>query len=68
MTRKTKLVVAATAVAALAVGTATVALSCPEGDAAIKARQESMDGIKDAMGALAAMAKGEAPFDPASVE
>jgi cytochrome c556 len=68
MTMKTKLVAGAAMVVALAAGSATVALSSPEGTAAIKARQESMEGIKDAMGALAAIAKGEAPFDAQVVE
>jgi cytochrome c556 len=68
MTMNTKLVLAGAALVALAVGTATVALSSPESTAAIKARQESMEGIGDAMGALAAIAKGEAPFDAAVVK
>jgi cytochrome c556 len=65
---KSKLIVAGIAVAALAVGAASVAVSSPEGTAAIKARQESMEENKDAMGALAAIAKGEAPFDTAVVK
>jgi cytochrome c556 len=65
---QSKLVVAGIAVAALAVGTASVAVSSPEGTAAIKARQEAMEAVKDGMGALAAIAKGEAPFDAAVVE
>jgi cytochrome c556 len=63
-----KLVVAAAAVAVLAVGAATVATSGPEGTAAIKARQEAMEAIGDAMGPLAAIAKGEASFDAAVVK
>jgi cytochrome c556 len=68
MTMKTKLVVAGAAVVALAAGTTTVALSSPEGTAAIKARQASMEAIGDAMGALGDIAKGKAPFDAQVVE
>ena len=67
MTRNTKLVVAAAAVSALAIGTATVATSSPEGTKAIQARHEAMEHVGDAMGALAAIAKREAPFDAAVV-
>jgi cytochrome c556 len=66
--RNVKLVVAAGAVAVLAVGVASVATSSPEGTAAIKARQEAMEGIGSAMGPLAAIAKGETPFDAAVVK
>jgi len=66
--RNMKVVVAGAAVAALAVGAASVATSSPEGTAAIKARHEAMEGIGSAMGPLAAIAKGEAPFDAAVVE
>ncbi len=68
MIRNMKLVVAAAAVAVLAVGAASVATSSPEGTAAIKARQEAMEAIGSAMGPLAAIAKGEAPFDAAAVK
>ena len=68
MERITKWVVATLAVVALAAGMAAVATSSPEGTKAIEARQESMEGIGDAMGPLAAIAKGEAPFDAAVVE
>jgi len=60
--------VAVAAVAVLAIGAASVATSSPEGTAGIKARQEAMEGIGEAMGPLAAIAKGEAPFDAAVVE
>lgn len=63
-----KVAVAAAAVAVLAIGVASVATPSPEGTAAIKARHEAMEGIGDAMGPLAAIAKGEAPFDSAVVE
>jgi cytochrome c556 len=68
MVRNTKLAVAAVAVGGLAIGAASVAVSSPEGTAAIKARHEAMEGINDAMGPLAAIAKGEAPFEAAVVE
>ena len=68
MIRNMKLVAAATAVAILAIGAASVATSSPEGTEAIKARQEAMESIGDAMGSLAAIAKKEAPFDAAVVE
>ena len=66
--RNMKLVVAVAAVAVLAIGAASVATSSPEGTAAIKARHEAMESVGDAMGPLAAIAKGEAPFDAAVVE
>jgi cytochrome c556 len=66
--RKTKLAAAAVAVVVLAMGVASVATSSPEGTAAIKARVESMKAIGDAMGPLAAIAKGEASFDAAVVK
>ena len=47
---------------------ASVATSSPEGTEAIKARHEAMEGIGDAMGPLAAIAKNEAPFDAAVVK
>ena len=68
MIRNMKVVLAAAAVAALAVGAASVATSSPEGTAAIKARHEAMEAVGDAMGPLGAIAKGEAPFDAAVVE
>ena len=68
MIKNMKLVVAAAAVAVLAIGAASVATSSPEGTAAIKDRQEAMESVGDAMGPLAAIAKGEAPFDAAVVE
>ena len=68
MITKSKLVLAGVGIVALALGTASVAVSSPEGTAAIKARQESMEAVRDAMGALADIAKGEAPFDAAVVE
>jgi len=58
-------VLAASAMVAL--GVASWALSAPTGTEAIKARQEAMEGVGDAMGGLAAIAKGEAPFDAAVV-
>jgi cytochrome c556 len=67
VTRNTKLVVAAVAVAALAIGTASVATSSPEGTKAIEARVEAMEHVGGAMGPLAAIAKKEAPFDAAVV-
>ena len=66
MIKNTKLAVVA--VAALAIGAASVATSGPEGTAAIKARQEAMEAVGGSIGALAAIAKGEAPFDAAVVE
>jgi cytochrome c556 len=66
--RNMKVVVATAAVAALAVGAASVATSSPEGTKAIEARQEAMESVGDAMGSLAAIAKGEAPFDAAVVD
>lgn len=64
---KIKLVVAAAAVSALAIGAASVATSSPEGTKAIEARHEAMEHIGNAMGSLAAIAKKEAPFDAAVV-
>jgi cytochrome c556 len=52
------------AAAALLVATVGVAASSTE---AIKKRQEAMSGVREGMGALAAIAKGEAPFDAAVV-
>ena len=63
-----KLVVAVAAVAVLAFGAASVATSSPEGTAAIEARHEAMESVGNAIGPLAAIAKGEAPFDAAVVE
>lgn len=60
-------VLALSATATLALGAASWAISDPAGTDAIKARQEKMEGIGDAMGGLAAIAKGEAPFDAAVV-
>jgi len=60
-------VLAFSATATLALGVASWAISSPTGTEAIKARQETMEGIGDAMGGLAAIAKGEAPFDAAVV-
>ena len=68
MIRNMKLALAAAAVVVLAIGAASVATSSPEGTAAIKARHEAMESIGSAMGPLAAIAKGEAPFDAAVVE
>jgi len=59
--RNMKLVVAVAAVAVLAFGAASVATSSPEGTAA-------MESVGNAIGPLAAIAKGEAPFDAAVVE
>lgn len=69
MIRNMKFILAAAAVAVLAIGAASLATSSPEGTAAIEARHEAMEGVGDAMmGPLAAIAKGEAPFDAAVVE
>ncbi len=51
-------------VAAMALGVAGVAASSTD---AIKDRQHAMENVRDAMMALAAIAKGEAPFDAAVV-
>jgi cytochrome c556 len=63
-----KLAVAVATVSGLAIGAASVAVSSPEGTAAITARHDAMEAIGDAMGSLAAIAKGEAPFDAAVVD
>ena len=50
---------------------ATLALGAVGGAAntdAIKERQDAMSGVQDAMRSLAAIAKGEAPFDAAVVQ
>jgi cytochrome c556 len=60
-------VLAVSASVMLALGVAPWAISGPTGTEAIKARQETMEGVGDAMGGLAAIAKGEAPFDAAVV-
>ena len=65
MIRNMKLALAAVAVVVLAIGAAAVATSSPEGTAAITARHEARKDIGDAMGPLAAIAKGGAPFDAA---
>jgi cytochrome c556 len=52
--------------ATLAMGAASMAAT-PATDA-IRARQETMESIGDAIGRLAAIAKKEAPFDAAVVE
>jgi cytochrome c556 len=54
-------------VAVLAVGLVSLAASSTSGTDAIKARQDAMDNVGDAMKALAAIAKGESPFDAAVV-
>ena len=65
MTRRTKHALAAALVAALAVGTASMA--DPSTDA-IGARQKAMKDVGAAMQNLAAIAKKEAPFDPGIVQ
>jgi len=50
------------------VGVASVAVSGPEATAAIKARHEAMEEIGKSIGALAAIAKKEAPFEAAIVK
>jgi cytochrome c556 len=52
-------------VAAMALGAVGVAASSTD---AIKSRQHAMESISDALRALAAIAKGEAPFDAAVVK
>jgi len=52
---------------AIVIGAAPLAISSTTGTDAIKARQETMEGIGDAMEGLAAIAKKEKPFDPAVV-
>lgn len=47
---------------ASAAGVAALAATGPSGSEAIKARQAAMEDVGKAMKALAAMAKGEAPF------
>ena len=55
-------------VAGLTVGVVSApGVSGASGTDAIKARQEAMKNVGDAMKALAAIAKGEAPFDAAVV-
>ena len=65
MIRNTKQAVAAALVAATALGVAGVAASSTD---TIKDRQHAMENVGDAMMALAAIAKGEAPFDAAVVK
>lgn len=62
MIRNMKHTMAGVFVAALVFGAVSVAASD-----VIKERQEAMSGIREAMGSLAAIAKGEAPFDAAVV-
>jgi cytochrome c556 len=57
-----------TLAAALLAGVVSLAVSGTGGTEAIKARQEAMEAIGDSMGALAAIAKKQAPFDAAVVE
>ena len=49
----------------LVIGISAAAMTATE---AIKQRQEEMEGVRDAMMALATIAKGEQPFDAAVVE
>jgi cytochrome c556 len=63
--RNTKEAVAVALVAAMALGVAGVAASSTD---TIKDRQQAMENVRDAMMALAAIAKGEAPFDAAVVK
>jgi cytochrome c556 len=60
-------VLALSVTAAIALGVAAWAIPSPTGTDAIKARQKEMEGVGDAMKGLAAIAKGEAPFDAAVV-
>jgi cytochrome c556 len=57
-----------TLTAALLAGVVSLAVSGTGGTEAIKARHEAMKTIGDSMGALAAIAKKQAPFDAAVVE
>jgi cytochrome c556 len=62
--RQTKQALAVGFAAALLLGAVGVATSSTD---VIKDRQEAMSGVGKAMGSLAAIAKGEAPFDAAVV-
>jgi cytochrome c556 len=53
---------------AMLLATIPVAMSQMDGDAAIKARKETMEQVGKSIGALAAIAKKEAPFDAAVVK
>ena len=68
MTRKTRHALASVLVAAVALGAVSIARSGPGGSDAIKARQEVMETIGEAINALAAIAKNEAPFDAGVVK
>jgi cytochrome c556 len=61
----TKHGLAVTLIAAMALGVAGVAASSTD---AIKSRQHAMENVKDAMMALVAIVKGEAPFDATVVK
>jgi cytochrome c556 len=63
--RKTEHALAAAVVAVITLGTLAVAASSTE---TIKERQAAMESIGDALGSLAAIAKGEAPFDAEVVQ
>jgi cytochrome c556 len=63
--KKTKHARAAALVAATALGVVGVAASSTD---VIKDRQHAMENVKDAMMTLAAIAKGEAPFDATVVK
>jgi cytochrome c556 len=66
VTRNTRHALAAALVAALAVGTASIAASTSAD--AIKERQQAMEDVGGAMKNLAAIAKKETPFDAAVVK
>ncbi len=65
MFKKIKHALAAALVGAMALGVVGVAASSTD---VIKDRQHAMENVGDAMMALAAIAKGEAPFDAAVVK
>jgi cytochrome c556 len=62
------LITVVTVVAGLTLGVVSApAVPGTSGTDAIKARQEAMENVNDAMKALAAIAKGDAPFDASVV-
>jgi len=56
------------AIAVVMCGAVTFAVSEGDGTAAIRARQEAMEGVGDAIKALAGIAKKQQPFDAAVVK
>ena len=68
MSKTIRQVLASCLVALVAAGVGSVAVWAASGTDAIKARQAAMEKVGDAIGALAAIAKKEAPFDAAVVK